>query len=96
MPPPDGPTRATVAPAGTESDTLRSAGSLEPGYEKLTLESSMLASFGWKALADSTSAMGATSMIVLIRRSASSAIMTASDEYMTFDIIVVVIAEKNA
>ena len=35
-------------------------------------------------------------MIVFIRRSASSAIMTASDEYMTFDIIVVVAAEKNA
>ena len=96
MPPPDGPTRATVAPAGTESDTLQSAGSLDPGYEKLTPASSMLASFGWRALAGSTSSMGATSMIVLIRRSASSAIMTASDEYMTFDIIVVVIAEKNA
>ena len=97
LPPPEGPTSATVAPAGTSK--LTSAQQPAPrrrGRRSVTLLKAIRHAPGaLRPASGRTSSMGSAARISFTRRTESSAIMSASDAYITLLITVVVKAENT-
>ena len=94
FPPPEGPTSATVAPAGTSKETWSSAGSPLPSYVKVTSLKRMELSAGVRGLrgASITGAASTSST----RFTASVADWNASDMNITRVMAVGITAEKIA
>ena len=96
LPPPEGPTSATVEPAGTSKLMSTSASPEAPGYAKPTCSKEIEPSRGCPACTADGSASGLVASISSMRRTESCAIITASLAYIIFVIMVVVMAENTA